>query len=125
MNRCVALLVALLAALPVHAQNHRKFPADALRGVLEVVAPPEVRLNGTTARLSPGARIRGEDNLLRVSNTLVGGHWIVNYTLDRSGAVTEVWVLTAAERAVQPWPTSAEQAGRWTFDGAGQRWIKP
>ncbi len=125
MIRCVALLAALLTALPALAQNLRNFPANALRAELSVEQPPDLRLNGQPARLSPGARIRGDNNLLMVSGALAGRSWVVNYTRDGSGAVVDVWVLTAAERAVQPWPTTAEQAAGWAFDVSAQRWSKP
>ncbi|MFY9511519.1 MAG: hypothetical protein WAQ05_11165 [Rubrivivax sp.] len=128
MIRCVvvaAACAAAIAALPVQAQVHRNFPPNALRAELAVATPPEVLLNGQPARLSPGARIRGENNLLQVSSTLAGGRWLVHYTADLTGAVLEVWVLNAAERANQPWPQTAAEAANWTFDPLAQRWSKP
>ena len=125
MYRCVvgaALLGATLVA--AHAQAVRSFPANALRGQLVVAQPPDVLLNNQPALLSPGSRIRGQDNLLELSGGLVGVKLLVNYTLDPSGNVHNVWILTADEAARQPWPTTTEQAQKWSFDPAAQTWTK-
>jgi hypothetical protein len=103
----------------------RPFPATALRGELVVLQPPEVALNGRAARLAPGARIRGDDNLLQMSAALVSRRLAVNYTIDTSGLLLDVWILTPAERARQPWPTTPAQAAAWTFDPAAQAWSRP
>ncbi len=121
-----AALVALAGvALPALAQQPRNFPAKALRGELQVLQPPEVLLNGRPARLSPGVRIRGENNLMMVSGALPNQRVTVHYTVDLSGLIGEVWVLTAAERARQPWPTTPEQAAAWAFDPVAQTWTRP
>ncbi len=119
------LCLAAVLASPAAAQIARPFPATALRGELVVVQPPDVLLNGHAARLAPGARIHGADNLLKLSATLVGVKLAVNYTLDPFGLVHDVWILTPAENAREPWPRTPEQAQRWTFDAAAQTWTKP
>ena len=124
MIRCVIALAALVA-MPALAQIPRNFPATALRGDLAVVAPPDVQLNGRPARLAPGARIRGENNMMQVSGTLAGQRWVVNYTRDLNGALLDVWVLTPAERANLPWPATPAEAATWGFDVSAQRWSKP
>jgi hypothetical protein len=121
MHRCV-LLLAALAALPAFAQSPRSFPANALRGELVVVLPPEVRLNGQPARLAPGARILDQHNLLQLSGSLVGRKLVVHYTRDEFGQPLQVWVLTQAEFARQPWPVTDAQAKTWLFDAAAQHW---
>lgn len=122
----LALVAATLApSLPAAAQVPRQFPANALRGELVVVQPPEVLLNGRPARLAPGARIRSESNLLVVQSALAQRRWIVHYTLDLTGSLLDVWVLTPAELARQPWPTSPEQAAAWRFDPLAQTWSRP
>lgn len=130
MPRCVAVAAGLVAAalmLPVvaTAQSPRSFPLNALRGELTVTQPPEVLLNGQAARLAPGARIRGENNLLVLSGQAVGQKLLVNYTLDPIGLVMDVWILTPAERAVRPWPTTPAETAAWRFDIATQTWTKP
>lgn len=130
MPRCVAVAAGFIAAallLPVAAtaQSPRSFPLHALRGELTVTQPPEVLLNGEAARLAPGARIRGENNLLVLSGQAVGQKLVVNYTIDPIGLVMDVWILTPAERAVRPWPTTPAEAATWRFDIATQTWTKP
>ncbi|MDE2618466.1 MAG: hypothetical protein KGL73_15790 [Burkholderiales bacterium] len=73
--------------------------AKAQRGVLRVVAPPDVLVDGQPARLAPGARIRDRNNLMVVSGALLGQDLVVRYTRDPLGLVHEVWVLTASEAA--------------------------
>lgn len=127
MNRCVLpalVLAGILNALPAAAAQ-RNFPPKALRGELRIEQPPNARLNDESARLAPGVRIRGENNLLQMSGALAGQRLVVNYTLDEFGLIKDVWVLTPAERAREPWPRTPEQAARWRFDPLGQSWTKP
>jgi hypothetical protein len=126
--RCAlaGLATALLMPLAVQAQAHRHFPANALRGELLFGTPPEAVLNGQPIRLAPGARIRGENNLLVMSGALAGGKFVVHYTKeDISGLVMDVWILNPAERANRLWPTNERDAKAWLFDPAAQSWTKP
>lgn len=126
-----ALLVAAAAAtlavpLPAAAQAARQFPQNALRGLVAFDAPPALRINGQPARLAPGARIHGTDNMLKMSASLAGTQAVSNYVRERgTGLVQEVWVLRADEAARQPWPVSEDQTKAWTFDPAAQAWTKP
>jgi hypothetical protein len=124
MNRCVfILLIALAFALPAQAQ--RVFENNALRGELLVTAPPEALLNGKPVRLSPGARIRNQQNMVQLSGSLLQQKMLVNYTLDGMGHVREVWLLTEEEARRQPWPRTIEESQRWQFDPTLQRWTRP
>jgi hypothetical protein len=128
MLRCAlpGLAALLLAAsVPASAQLQRNFPANALRGELRITLPPEVLLNGARARLSPGARIRDARNMMAMSGALVGERLVVHYTLDTSGLVHDVWILTDQERARQPWPSTPAQARSWVFNPAAQTWSRP
>ena len=129
MVRCVfALLAALclgIAVFPATAQVQRNFPAATLRGALVVENGSEIRLNGEPARLAPGARIRGQNNMIAMSGSLAGQRLLVNYTFDMHGHVRDVWILTPEEAAVQPWPTTPQQAQAWQFDAASQTWVTP
>ena len=108
------------------AAAHRSFPATALRGELQVATHPEANLNGSPARLAPGVRIRGEDNLLRIPAALVGQRLLVHYTLEpTTGLVLDVWILNPTERAREPWPATPEQARAWRFDPSAQTWTRP
>ena len=91
-----------LANLPPDAQRIPPISAKSQYGVLRVVAPPEVLLNGKPARLSPGSRIRGTNNLMVMSGSLVGQDLKVRYTLEPLGLVHEVWILTPREIAATP-----------------------
>lgn len=129
MLRCATVLLAtsltLFAAGAAQAQPQRPFPANALRGELVVQQPPEVLLNGRSARLAPGARIRGANNLLQMSGALVGQKLAVHFTLDDYGLLRDVWVLTPAELARKPWPGTPAEAAAWRFDAAAQTWTRP
>ncbi|MDP1691522.1 MAG: hypothetical protein Q8L49_06160 [Burkholderiaceae bacterium] len=124
MLRCVfALLLVLCAALPAQAQ--RVFQANALRGELVVTQPPEALLNGRPVRMAPGLRIRNPLNMIQLSGSLLDQKLAVNYTLDGAGELREVWILSQAELAKKPWPTTPQEAQRWVFDSTLQRWSKP
>ena len=118
MNRCNAcfprlpirrpLLLGLWAAalLFLGAQagaqtNVRPFPPSAERAAMVVTYPPIIQLNGKPDRLSPGARIRGQNNLLQLSGSLVGQNLLVNFVRSPTGEVHEVWILTEAEAALK------------------------
>lgn len=125
MLRCafVALMSCALA-LPAAAQQLRNFSASVLRGELVVGQPPEATLNGRPARLAPGARIRGESNMLQMPATLSGQRLVVNYTLDLSGMLLDVWILTPQERERKPWPTTEKEARAWEFNVDAQTWTR-
>ncbi len=126
MYRCaLAVLVAATLIAPAAAQVQRTFPPNALRGAIVIGTPPEITLNDAAARLAPGARIRNATNMIELSGGLVGQRLLVNYTVDAYGLVKDVWILRADEAAVQPWPTTPEQARRWAFDPVQQRWVEP
>jgi len=126
MIRCaLAALATLAIAVPAAAQLPRPFPANALRGTLVVVQPPDVTVNGQPARLSPGARIRNDRNMLQLSGSLVGQKLVVHYTIDSMGQLHDVWILRPDELAKQPWPSTPEQAKTWAFNPSTQTWVRP
>jgi hypothetical protein len=112
-------------ALPACAQALRNFPASALRGELFITAPPEVLLNKKPARLAPGSRLRGQDNMLVMSGAAVNQRLLVHYTRDLNGNVLDVWILTPAEAARKPWPSTPHEAAAWSFNADQQSWAKP
>ena len=121
-----ALIATLAASLPAQAQQfQRSFPQTALRGELTIIQPPELLLNGAPARLAPGARIKGGNNLLVMSGAIIGQTLPVHYTIDTYGLVKDVWLLREDELARKPWPRTAEEAARWIFDPVAQTWAKP
>jgi hypothetical protein len=113
MKRCISKSLAPLLALAMGltalsgtalAQfSTRPFPPTALRGAMVVTNPPELVMNGKAERLSPGARIRGANNMLVMSASIVGQNLLVNFVREPNGMVHEVWILTEAEaRQVLP-----------------------
>jgi hypothetical protein len=127
MYRCVlALVVSAVFSCSAQAQDlvRRAFPAQALRGAIVITAPPDLLLNGQPARLSPGARIRGSNNLITQSAGLTGGKLLVNYTLDGQGLLHEIWLLRPDE-AENAWPTTPQEAARLVFDPIAQTWSRP
>jgi hypothetical protein len=131
-SRALSLLVGTLVgaavlAAPVTAaaQVQRNFPQNALRGEIQFAAPPEIVVNRTPARLAPGARIRGTDNMLVMSGSILGQRAVVNYTLEPStGLVKDVWLLRPEEISRRPWPTTPQEAATWSFDPAAQTWTR-
>ena len=136
MNRCASLcrqallapglaLALMGAALPAAGQVTRHFPMNALRGELTVLSATEVLLNGDLARLAPGARLRGQNNMLVISGAAIGQRLVVNYTVDSLGNVKDVWVLRDEEIANRPWPRTLQEAQTWGFNFDTQTWVKP
>ncbi len=82
-------------------QNIRPFPPAAQRGTMVITQPPEILLNDKADRLSPGARIRGTNNMLTMSGTIIGQKLLVNFVREPGGLVHEVWILTDAEAALK------------------------
>ena len=106
MNRCRTVWVAcalVATALMASAQTPtvRPFPPKAERGVMQITQPPELLINGKAERLSPGARIRGTNNMLVMSGALVGQSLPIKFVREPLGLVHEVWVLTEAEAQAQ------------------------
>ena len=121
----LVFFAASCIGLPAAAQVQRDFPQNALRGAVVVGVAPEIRLNGRDARLAPGARIRDGNNMSVVPGALIGGRFLVHYTVDTLGLVKDVWILRPEEAAVRPWPTTPEEAQAWSFEPAAQVWTKP
>lgn len=105
MNRCLRSLLApvafFLALGAAQAQDiiRQTIPGEAKLGVMQVTLPPEVLLDGKVDRLSPGARIRAENNMMVVSGALSGQSLLVAYVREPAGLLHDVWILNAAERA--------------------------
>ena len=120
-----ALTVAACLSAPTLAQVQRAFPQNALRGAIVFGTAPEISVNGQLARLAPAARIRDGNNMAVMPSALYGGKFLVHYTVDTSGLVKDVWILTPEGAARKPWPTRPEEAEAWGFDPIAQVWVKP
>jgi hypothetical protein len=108
LRRQTLLAIGLMTlGLTAHAQAlPRKFPDNALRGTMVVTQPPWITMDGKSAQLSPGARIKNVNNTLVMSGSLVGQEIVVNYALN-GGLVHEVWILDQRE-AAQKRPRAAD-----------------
>ncbi len=125
MVRCLVLALALCAsAAPAAAQMQRNFPQDALRGDISIGLPPAISLNGRSAQLAPGARIRDMNNMLALSASISGARFTAHYTIDTGGQLKDVWILRPEELANKPWPSTPQEAAAWAFDPAAQTWTK-
>lgn len=102
------LLPALpsLAQMPTlpNATQGRNFPQTAKRGTFSPAVFPEVYIDGKLRRLSPGARIFSENNMLVLPNAVEQGSKLtVNYQEDGMGMISKIWMLTADEaKAARP-----------------------
>jgi hypothetical protein len=121
----LALMLSAGVPITAAAQVQRNFPPTALRGSLAFGQTPEIVLNGRAARLAPAARIRDAANMMLLPGTVQGGKYLVHYTVDTSGLVKDVWILTPQEAANRTWPVTPAQAAAWQFDPAAQTWTKP
>ena len=121
----IALSAVACLVAPAAAQVQRSFPQNALRGAIVIGETPEISVNGRPGRLSPGARIRDMNNMTLVPSAVIGGRFLVNYTIDISGLVKDVWILRPDEAARKPWPTTPDEAARWSFDPVAQSWSRP
>jgi hypothetical protein len=125
MLRCVLATALVVCVQTAAAQAPRNFPATALRGEVVITQPPDLLLNQMPARLAPGARIRGMDNMMLMSGAAVNQRMLVHYTRDLHGHLLDVWVLTPAEMARKPWPTTPQEAAAWSFNPDTQVWSRP
>jgi hypothetical protein len=123
---CAVFSVLHTPAAQAQIQFQRNFPQEALRGTLTFgQIPPEAKLNDTVTRLAPGVRIRGQNNMMVMSDGLRGQTFVVLYTRDLLGQPKDVWILRPEEISRTPWPTTPEQARTWSFNATTQTWTKP
>ena len=97
-RKLFALLICALVISVHAAAQARQIPDAAERGSMVHIQDTAVEVNGKPMRLSAAAQIRAQNNLLIVPVSLPPGA-LVKYTLDNSGQIHRVWVLTAEEAA--------------------------
>ena len=95
----LALLPALLAA-PAWAQFRTPpIPAESYRGVIRHLNGMTVAIDQKPTRLTTGAQIRNQLNLIIVPTALPqNGAW-ADYTLNADGEIFRAWLLTPDELA--------------------------
>lgn len=119
----MALPALVMAQAQTQATLPRDFPRDALRGELIITQPPQAQINGKAARLAPGARIRGHNNIMVLSGSLAGQKLLVHYTVDFHGLLKDIWILRPEEVA-RPWPATREDAATWAYDAGTRTWTR-
>lgn len=94
------LLATGWATTSLGQQRMVQIPDAATRAEMTFQGSPDVIINGRTqARLAPGVRIFGRDNMLVMWGSLAGPT-IVRYTLEPvTGLVQSIWILTDEEIA--------------------------
>ena len=97
----IAGLIAItVLCCPAAAQNlPRPIPEDSLRGSIRYAQDMVVAIDGKLLRLAPGATIRDRNNFIIVPSALPASGALADYTVDASGQVFRVWLLTAEEVA--------------------------
>ena len=96
--KLVAFLICALMLATTAVAQMRQIPDFAKRGNIVDIQGPIVEIDGQQMRLSPGAQIRSQANLFIVPMSLQPGA-LVKYTLDGSGQIRRIWVLTPEEAA--------------------------
>ncbi|MDO4795320.1 MAG: hypothetical protein Q4A28_05170 [Brachymonas sp.] len=86
-------------APPVQQVLPRHFPDTADKGHMRFVDPPEVVLDGVRMRISPGARIRDERNMMLHMTQLKGKAAHVMYVRDAMQQVGDIWILSDYEKS--------------------------
>ncbi len=89
---------ALVFASAVGAQL-RAIPDDAKRGQIKPGHEMIVEIDGSPARLSPGAQIRDRNNRIVLPVALPHDPQHIKYEVDTAGMVKRVWILTDEEAA--------------------------
>ncbi|UCD69177.1 MAG: hypothetical protein JSW48_03560 [Betaproteobacteria bacterium] len=103
MGRTLSVLVLLAWLLSLTpAQAARDFPQDARRGTLNAHQYPNYRIGTTTYRLGAGGRIFNEQNLIVMPASLPDRKAEVMYRIDFQGYLSEIWLLTREEAALNP-----------------------
>ena len=102
--RRLVFVLGLFASLPTIAQTAdslRPIPGMAAKAEMVVVSDRVITLNGTSYKLSPGAVIRNAQNLIVLTQTLIGSTvYYVRVLLDGNSDVSQVWILTPGEQAL-------------------------
>jgi hypothetical protein len=100
MIRGTVLLTALALAAGVAQAQFRTIPDDAKRGTLSHVQEMNVTLDGKPARLSAGAQIRDQNNLI-VLPVQLPKESKIKYLPDAAGHLHRIWIMSPRE-AAQP-----------------------
>jgi hypothetical protein len=90
--------VLALTASPGEGFAARNFPRDARFGKLTAFTYPYASIGGKALRMSPGAKIYNEQNLI-IMPAAMRQQAKVLYRLDNAGSLSAIWLLTEHEAA--------------------------
>lgn len=100
-----ASLTALAQGLP--SDDTRNFPPTAQFGELTVTNFPEVAINGTAIRTTPGFRLFSRERSIVFASNYAGQKMLVGYVIEpQTQGLHTAWILTPAEiekyKPIQP-----------------------
>ena len=95
----LACALGLPAGAAVAQPRLVPIPPKAQRADITFNGSPDILINGKIARLAPGARIVGRNNMLVLSGSLSGTATAKYLIEDGTGNVIGVWILTDEEIA--------------------------
>ena len=100
---CALLATAASASLLAAAQGlpsaePRNFPPTAQFGELAVTNFPEVTINGSPVRTTPGFRLFTQERTLVFASNYAGQKMLVGYVIEpQTQGLLTAWILTPAE----------------------------
>ena len=102
---CLLTQVTLAQGLP--SNDTRNFPPTAQFGELTITNFPEVAINGTAIRTTPGFRLFSQERTLVFASNYAGQKMLVGYVIEpQTQGLHTAWILTAAEiekyKPIQP-----------------------
>ena len=95
-QRFLTSLLLAVTAFAAHAFD-RPFPPAAKRGTMTPAFYPAIVIDGKMRKLSAGAQIRNEKNLIEQPAYLRDTEFVVNYTESQDGDIDRVWILSKDE----------------------------
>ena len=88
----------LAAAQGLPSAEPRNFPPTAQFGELTITNFPEVAINGTAVRTTPGFRLFTQERTLVFASNYAGQKMLVGYVIEpQTQGLHTAWILTPAE----------------------------
>ena len=102
---CLLTQVTVAQGLP--SNDTRNFPPTAQFGELTITNFPEVAINGTAIRTTPGFRLFSQERTLVFASNYAGQKMLVGYVIEpQTEGLHTAWILTHAEiekyKPIQP-----------------------
>jgi len=98
---CLIFVLSTLVTASALAFD-RPFAPHYKRGSMTPALHPQIIVDGVTRRLSPGARIWNQENLIQTPATIQGNELPINYTENDQGDIDRIWILTPDEARQPP-----------------------